>query len=449
MAFCSRAAVRDSAGLSSLPDRLLSRHGLVLGGILLVAAGVLGSAIYVHPLTPDNLEAMSVGPLHHNPWDYFSGGAHTAHRPFYRPVAELALWLQYHVLGLDPHTYFAVNIGLWVLCAWALYAYVWAATESRVLGAAAALATLLDGRAILATLWILERQSSIAFLCGSGALLLVLVPLRRRPLAVSIGLLLLVAALAKEYGLAFVVAVPLLAWLRRLRDWPWVAAAGGAALALYVILRFGVAGGASGRFCDEMGYFRSTRTVCYSDYASFDHLHQKLWNAFASLVGTYLPPLFDPFGTLASPSARSLVVPAIVTLAAVVGYVKRPRWALPLLALAVLNAALNFVLFRTRNQLIGIGAVYAAAAIGLHWLYLHTVPRAGRYAVVAATAGALLVVGWLALQGALRPRTVQTFERNAAASNACDAARRFTREIDRSVVRRLKDRYGLPNPDCR
>src|SRR5438093_72790 len=85
-----------------------------------------------------------------------------------------------------------------------------------VLGGAAALATLLDGRAILATLWILERQSTIAFLAGLGALLLLLVPLRRRPLAVSICLLLLAAALAKEYGLAFVVAVPLLAWLRRL-----------------------------------------------------------------------------------------------------------------------------------------------------------------------------------------------------------------------------------------
>src|SRR5438045_6977993 len=161
--------MRDSAVLGPLLDRLLGRHGLVLGGIVLVAAGVLGSALFVHPLTPDNLEAMSVGPLH-NPWDYFSGAAHTAHRPFYRPTAELTLWLQYRIFGLDPHTYFGVNIALWVLCAWALYAYVQVATGSRIFGAAAALATLLDGRAILATLWILERQSTIAFLAGLGAL---------------------------------------------------------------------------------------------------------------------------------------------------------------------------------------------------------------------------------------------------------------------------------------
>jgi hypothetical protein len=426
--------------LGPLLDRLLGRHGLVLGGIVLVAAGVLGDAIFVHPLTPDNLEAMSVGPLHHNPWDYFSGAAHTAHRPFYRPVAELTLWVQNHVLGLDPHTYFGVNIALWVLCAWALYAYVHAATESRVLAAAAALATLLDGRAILATLWILERQSTIAFLCGFCALLLVLVPLRRLQLVVSIGLLVLVAALAKEYGLAFVVAVPLLAWLRRLREWPWVAAAGSSALALYVILRFGVAGGASGRFCDEMGYFRSTRTVCYSQQASFDHFKQKLWNAVASLVGTYVPPLFDPFGTLVTPSARSLVVPAIVIAAAIAGYVTRPRWTLPLLALVVLNALLNFVTFRTRNQLIGIGACYAAAAIGFQWLAAQ-VPR--RYATAALTAGAALIVGWLSLQAVLRPRTVQSFEQVSAASSACDAQRQLPEEISPYVVSRLKARYGL------
>jgi hypothetical protein len=429
--------------VSELLERLLGRHGLVLGGIVLVAAGVFGGVLFVHPLTPDNLEAMSVGPLHPNPWDYFSGAAHTTHRPFYRPVAEVTLWLQYHVLGLDPHTYFAVNLVLWVACAWALYAYVQLASGSRVLAGAAALATLLDGRAILATLWILERQSTIAFLCGFAALLLVLVPLRRRPLAVSICLLLLAAGLAKEYGLAFVVAVPLLAWLRRLREWPWVAAAGAAALALYVVFRFGIAGGASGRFCDEMGYFRATRTVCFSEQASFDHFKQKLWNAAASFVGTYVPPLFDPFGTLVTPSARSLVVPAIVTAAAVVAYVKRPSWALPLLALTVLNALLNFVTFRTRNQLIGIGAVYAAAAIGLQWLWVLGAPRAGRYVAAAATGALAVLLGWLALQAVLRPRTVQTFEQSSEATDVCQAARDFPEEIDPAVVRRLSARYGL------
>ena len=47
-----------------------------------------------------------------------------------------------------------------------------------------------------------------------------------------------------------------------------------------------------------------------------------------------------------------------------------------------------------------------------------------------------------------RPRTVQSFQQASAASSACDAARQFTREIDRSVVRRLKERYGLPDPNC-
>ena len=442
--------MRDSAVLSTLLERLLGRHGLVFGAIALVAAGVFGNALFVHPLDPDNLVALSVGPLHH-PWDYFSGAAHTVYRPFYRPTAELTLWVQYHVLGLQPHSYFAVNIGLWVACAWVLYGYVYVATGSRAFGAAAALATMLDGRAILATLWILERQSSIAFLLGFACLLSVLVPGgRRRLLWGAIFVVLLVAALSKEYALAFAVAVPLFAYLRRLRDWPAFAAAGVTSVAAYAVFRFGIAGGAAGRFCDQMGEVRTgPRTICYSDYASFDNFGQKVWNAVASLVGTYLPPLFDPFGTLVTPSARGLVVPAIVTAASVIAYVKRPRWALPLLALVVLNAGLNFVLFRTRNQLIGLGAAYASAAIGLQWAYVQAAPRLGRWATTAAAGGAALVIGWLALQAVLRPRTVQTFQQTAAVSDACDAARRFTKEIDPSVVRRLKERYALPNLDCR
>jgi len=67
---------------------------------------------------------------------------------------------------------------------------------------------------------------------------------------------------------------------------------------------------------------------------------------------------------------------------------------------------------------------------------------------VTATAGAALLVGWLSLQAVLRPRTVQAFEQTSAVSNACEAARQFPEEISPSVVRRLKIRYGRPNPDC-
>src|SRR5581483_2559922 len=120
----------------------------------LVAAGVFGGAVFVHPLDADNLVALSVG-IRHNPLDYFTGGAHSFYRPAYRPFAELTLWIQDHVVGLETHSYFAVNILIWALAAIAVYAFVVLATESRALGAAAGLATLLDARGILAILWIL------------------------------------------------------------------------------------------------------------------------------------------------------------------------------------------------------------------------------------------------------------------------------------------------------
>jgi hypothetical protein len=424
--------------VTALLERVLRLHGLAVGGILLVAAGVFGGAIFVHPLDADNLVALSVG-VRHNPADYFTGGAHSFYRPAYRPFAELTLWIQDHAVGLEPHSYFAVNIVIWALAALAVYAFVVLAVGSRALGAAAALATLLDARGILAILWILERQSSLALLLGMTAMLLVLVP-PRRSVWVAIGVLLLCSALAKEFGLAFAVAVPLFAWLQR-RPWRPGVLAGATAIVAYAILRGAVASGATARFCDTMGYGRSTHEVCYGNYASLDHVAQKLWNVFASLVGTFFPSLFDSFGTLVTPSARSLVVPAIVAALALLGAWTRPRWALPLLALVVLNAVLNFVLYRTRNQLIGFAGLYASAAIGLGWLWLRV--QARRYAAVIAGVAGLLVVAWLAQQAVLRPRTVQSFQEVAARSNPCDARRRFKTEIKQSVVDSLKRRYGV------
>jgi hypothetical protein len=424
----------------ALLERALGRHGLIVGGLALVAVGVYGGAVFVHPLDADNLVSLSVG-TRSDPSDYFTGDAHGFYRPAYRPFAELTLWVQNHLVGLQIHSYFAVNIAIWAAVAMLVYALVVVATDSRVAGAAAAGATLLDPRGILAILWILERQSSLALLLGLTALLLALLP-ARPAVWISIGLLILCSAMSKEFGLAFAVAVPLLAWLQR-RPWRPIALASVGAVVLYVILRLGVAGGATSRFCDEMGYFRRTREVCYDNYGGFGHIGQQAYNVLASLVGTFLPPLFDSFGTIVTPSARSLVVPAIVTALAALAAWQRPRWALPLLSLVVLNAVLNFVLYRTRNQLIGFAALYSTAALGLHWLWLQVAPRAGRWAPAVAVCGAVLVLGWLAQNAVLRPRTVQSFQEIAANSNPCDAQRRFRDVIDPAVVSTLKRRYGV------
>jgi hypothetical protein len=435
--------MRDSGVLGELLERLLGRHGLVLGGIFLVAAGVFGNALFVHPLDGDNLVALSVGPLH-SAGGFFTGAAHSTYRPAYRPAAELTLWLQYHLVHLQTHSYFAINIFVWALCACAVYAYAVLATGARALAAAAGLATMLDARGVLDVLWILERQTSLALLCGFSALLLVLSPPRRpRLLWGGVLALILVASLAKEYGLAFIVAVPLLAWLQS-RRWRPVALASAGSLVLYAVLRLGAAGGATTRFCDQMGYFRSTRTVCYSDYASLSDLKQHAWNALASFVGTFFPQLFDDFGALVTPGARGLVVPAIVTAAALLAFVRRPRFSLPLLALIVLNALLSFVLYRTRNQVIGVAALYAAAAIGLEWAWVQVAPRLGRYAAAAAAVASLLVVAWLAQNAVLRPRTVQSFQQMAGASDPCPSLRRYHQIVSPAVVRGLQERYGLP-----
>jgi hypothetical protein len=254
--------------------------------------------------------------------------------------------------------------------------------------------------------------------------------------------LLLLSAMSKEYGFAFALVVPLAAWLLK-RPWRELAYTSAAVIGLYAVLRLAVAGGATARFCDEMGYIRRTREVCYDDYLSFEHIAQKLYNAGASLVGTFLPALFDGFGMLVAPSARPFTVQVIVTALAAIALWKRPRWALPLLALVVVNALLNFVVYRTRNQLIGFAAVYSMAGIGLHCLWGQVSPRFGRWAPVAAGGAAALILGWLAQQAVLRPRTVQSHQELAARSNPCDAERRFRGVIDHEVVEELKRRYGV------
>ena len=151
-----------------------------------------------------------------------------------------------------------------------------------------------------------------------------------------------------------------------------VVVAGFVAVVVYLGMRFGLAQGAGSQYCEEMGLFENVRYICYAELDGSGRLLQHFYNVSATAVGTLVPPLFDFFGAFNSLSKlmsvagiERLAFSALLVALAAVGVPARPRQALPILALVAANAALSFMLYRPRNQLVGMVGVYAAAGLGL------------------------------------------------------------------------------------
>jgi hypothetical protein len=144
--------------------------------------------------------------------------------------------------------------------------------------------------------------------------------------------------------------------------------------------------------CDYVGYLGHGENVCYSDLDPIDRLLHWGWNAGAALVATFLPPLFTGNGILLLPdvlagplgeadtypgfSIPSLFLPLLISVCAFVGLKRHPRTVLPLFVLIVVTAALNFILFRDRNLMVGTVGLYVAAAVGMPVVASTTLARA-------------------------------------------------------------------------
>jgi hypothetical protein len=437
--------------------RALARHGFPGLTIAFLVLTAWGSAIFVQPLELDNVVSLSFADRS-NPFHFFTSPVTWTYPdthgtvPVYRPLAYLSVWFQEQVGGLHAPQYFTLNLLIWIAAALALYAIVHTVTRSRLASLLAAGVFAIDDRVLTGIVWIGERQSTLAVMFGLLAFLVVCrwgETERRRWLAAGVGVLLLLSALSKEYGLAFLIAVPLYAALSRPRHWRWLAGAAVGALGVYLVLRYGVAGGANGAYCEDMGYFKHQRRVCYDALGTGAALKQHVWNVFATLVGTVFPQFFNGLGVLQRSGLRTFVVPVIVAALAAVGAIRKPRAALPLLSLVLANAALSFMLYRTRNQLIGMAGLYGAAGIGFWTVLAGARARLREWAAVT-TLGALVVVfGWMAWHAT---RTdfpqVDSYRRLAAGIDPCLYLKQYPRNIRPDLVFRLKRQYNLSNPTC-
>jgi hypothetical protein len=420
-------------------------------------------ALRIPPFDADNLVVLSTSARSYSdPWNLFTG-SFISYIPGYRPLPYVTIWAQYRLFGVDATPFFVVNVLLWAGCAAVVYLLA-ARLAMRARGAVllAAVALLVDTRGRASIYWIGERQATMACVLGGAALLLVLGrdPARRRRVTeVAIFALLLGAFLSKEYGLAFAPAMFAVAAARGragLDRRLLVITVG--AVAAYGLMRLALAGGASPPYCEQMGFFGERRTeVCYDEVSFRFRVSQHVYNIGATLAGTLLPGLFEDDGVLRSPSVisnlplgelvRKLALPGLVAVAAVVAWIRHTRATLPLLVLVVANATLSFMLYRDRNPLVGLIAVYASA--GVTFAELLAGARASRARAVATAVAALAVLAVVGGAATLAGDPVEAFQAETASTDPCVAYSRYREEIAPGLLARVKREHGLHDVDCR
>lgn len=433
-----------SAGDDTPPHRPASttsrrRHVSVFVGLAIAAAVVYSPLFDLRPFRGDNVYVLA--------WvDQASLSSFLsldpAIYPEWRPLAYVTVWLEYRLFGLaGMPVHIFINVMLWAACAWLVYLIVDQLTGAFAAATLVAVWLLFDYRATEALALIVERQSSLACLAGLTAILM-LARARHRPLspleASGLAGLLFTAALSKEYGLAFAAAVVAYGALSRARQ---VVVSATAAVASYVAARAALADIGLRSYCEVMGYFDAMSFQCV-DW-SIPGVRQMLYNIAASVVGTAVPGVLTNEGSIGI--ARSQVAGGLGMLAlSAIGL----RCGGPIVrAVAVVplaNALLGFLLYRHRNQLVGVCAIAIMAGAGIHlW------PRlAERARFVPSPRGALAVILTLLLvrAGYAHTRAVAVLN-DTRHEEPCESIA-VDRPFGKDFVRRLKEHYRLADPAC-
>jgi hypothetical protein len=411
------------------------------GAILTLTWFVYGRVFEILPFSGDNLYVLDVVD-HATPSALLRGDPNFY--PEWRPLPVATIWLQYRWSNIDgAGAYYVVNLLLWAACACLVYYAVQMVAHSAAAGLVAAAMVVTDPRPVAAVAWVVERQSSMMCLFGLLALLIVM-KARQQQLTrlrwVAVFLLLLASGLSKEYGLAFAGALTVYSLRERQYD---VTAAAIAAAVAYAGLRIALAGGAVAGTCQTGGYFLALRTVCY-DGPHAAVLTQTAYNIGATAISSILPGVFTGDGRIGV-APQWVLMAAVWMIPAGLGWWRGPR---PMQAMALVivgNAALNFMVYLERNQLVALCTFAIVVGVGLKiaddWMRTRPSQRLIR-ALTAATLLCLLTVQ------AIRTRQVVASAVEALQrQDPCEAAADFP-NIDPAFVRRIKIQYRMTNPDC-
>ncbi len=429
--------------LAAAGDTRTSRAADLLVFLCFFGAGaVLYSPIFdILPLRGDNLDVLAwvdqASPhslLQVDPQIY----------PEWRPLAYLTIWLEHRLVQLNAVAlHHAVNLSLFALCATLICRLAREMAGSLPAGIVAGAIFLIDMRTIESLIWIVERQTLIACVCGLLTLLIAWradTRLLNRPEWLATVTLLIAGALGKEYGLAFAIALAVHgAAIRRLD----LLSAGAAALTAYAALRLAIPGGIA-PYCEDMGFFFGGSHTCFDGWA-VSSAPQMLYNVAATAFGTAIPGLLSEIGSYQLRVAR-FVCGGIILILALAGVVAGPRFLRLLALVPIANAALSFMLYRPRNQLVGLCAIAIAAGVGAiathRWL-----DRFGRVRLLRAslaTAGALAVT----LQVLRTHERVDHEVASMLDQDPCAAGLRRNAPYGDAFVKRVKVRFALDDPTC-
>lgn len=363
--------------------------------------------------------------------------------PEWRPLAYLTVWLEHRLLPFEAvAVHFFVNIAILAVTAWLIYRIVTELTATRAMGVAAALIVLVDRRLEEAVIWIVERQMLLACMFG---LMVVLLLVRARDRSLSrrewfgIGALLVASGLSKEYGLAFTLMLGAYGvWRRR----PAKILTASAALGTYVSLRLAVAGGATGAYCEDMGFLFAQEYRCI-DLNEPATLGLMVYNVVTSAIATAVTGMFGSHGVIDF-ERRRLAMSLFFLIFATLGVWKGPRPSRMIALLPLTTGVMCFMLFRHRNLLPGMMGFAIVAGVGMAIVWR----RAPAVIRPACRVAMLVVMGMVFLQKAF-----DAHEHVAAAAaethdyDPCLSPLR-ERAFTDSYVAIVNRTFGLREGDC-
>jgi len=364
-------------------ERFITYHGYALGAIWIIASGAFHFFQNYKPFGPDDLMILSLA-ARPDPGGFFTESL-TSFLPMYRPITYVLIWIQYQFAGLNPAPYYIVNILIFVSCSIVLYFLVYKITSSRLASITASLLFLVEIRAASALYWIGERQTTLAFLFGSLAILTLIDAQKKdqlkRKTSLLIFILLLFSALSKEFGLAFTATIVVIA-LSYFPPWKIRTTLIIAFLVavVYFGMRFGIAQSIiQSDYCEYIGYRTETLYLCYNEYDLNTQIKFYLWNIGSTFIGTFIPMLFSGEGQWMGSQLQNIAATSLgysisiiditfsILLFAFVGLslYKFPRKSLPFLAIIFFISVLSFILYRPRNHLIALFGLYTLFGIGI------------------------------------------------------------------------------------
>jgi hypothetical protein len=442
---------------------LLSKHGYAIGLLVLICAGLTGFVHDHRPFAPDDILALSFGTIR-SPLSFMTGNF-VNFLPAYRPVSMISIWIQYQLAGIEPVSYYLFNIVIWLGCVVLFYRLMFHFTGSREASFGAALFLLADFRTATLYFWFIERQNPMAIIFGLSAVILFIKFDKNerwnRFTNVWVIALLLLSALSKEYGLVFIGVLVLYALLF---DFPNLKKAFVIAVIVSVIylgMRFSYAGGSNLGFCAEIGYLDQASQICYQDIAFPQRVKFYIWNVAATFMGTFFPGLFSSVGqwlnfeilqpldyeAIFSLSYVELGFSTFLVCMVILSFYQRPKIALLFLSIILFNSVLNFPLYRSRNQLVSLIGLYGFFGLGISYLWgkiqvQHIKLISGVFVLV------LIIVSGLKIGYLSHYLELISYSYNI--SDPCDTLTQHhhPENIDREIVKQLKIKYGLSNPEC-